>query len=603
MARGTQRETGAPDWSGDISLDDSAQLATPSGRANPISFQEVLDHLPAIVTIAEPDAPLMLRYVSPHVAQVLGFTPEHWLATPDFWVTRLHPDDRQRVLDVFARLASSMDPFLSLDYRLLAREGAECWFRHDGVRVRAQSGDTAGWQSILVETTTEHETARRLARHADLVHLLHIAAVAANESPTIEDALRTTIEAVCTRSGWSAGHAWLRQRHGESELVATGLWYLDDPEGYRGLCDLAARPKVSDDDGFVATVFATGQPRWVADVTASTDLVRSRAGDSLGVRAAVLIPVMDAGTTVAVLEFYSPEVIEPDEELLTVMTQVGTQLGIAFERERVRLELTAFAERLEWSNRELQDFASVASHDLQEPLRKVVAFGDRLRAKYGDQLDAQGSDYLERMQNAARRMQTLIDDLLSYSRVTTKARPFAPVDLGRLVREVVTDLEERIAREGGQVEVGRLPVVDADASQMRQLFQNLIANGLKFRAPDRPPVVRVHAGSDDVAGLQPNDWADVRISSVAGDHRIVVEDNGIGFEPRYAERIFSIFERLHGRDAYEGTGIGLAICRKIVERHRGTLTAEGRPDAGARFIVSLPESAPVELLEKSGRTS
>lgn len=239
--------------------------------------------------------------------------------------------------------------------------------------------------------------------------------------------------------------------------------------------------------------------------------------------------------------------------------------------ERTR-ELQAANQLLQASNRELEDFASVASHDLQEPLRKIQAFGDRLAQTSGAALDDQGRDYLARMQKAAGRMQRLIGDLLQFARVTTKAQPFVPVDLNDVLADVLSDLESRIEQTGGYVEIGRLPLVDADATQMQQLLQNLIANALKFHKPGVPPRVRVYSepGAAD------------------GTCRIGVADNGIGFDEKYLDRIFNVFQRLHGRHEYEGTGIGLAVCRKIAERHGGSITARSRPDEGTTFVVTLP---------------
>jgi PAS domain S-box-containing protein len=237
-------------------------------------------------------------------------------------------------------------------------------------------------------------------------------------------------------------------------------------------------------------------------------------------------------------------------------------------------KLRLYAARLEASNRDLQDFAYVASHDLQEPLRKIQAFGDRLRAKCGDALSETGRDYLARMSDAAARMQTLINDLLSFSRVTTKAQPFAPVDLDKVLREVLSDLEVRIEQTGARVETGPLGAIDADALQMRQLLQNLIGNALKFHKENEPPVIRV-------TGQRLNGEWPPRL-------QITVTDNGIGFEPKYADRIFGIFQRLHGRGQYEGSGVGLAICKKIAERHGGVITAQSAPGDGATFVVTLP---------------
>ncbi|HEX7974476.1 MAG TPA: ATP-binding protein, partial [Anaerolineales bacterium] len=245
--------------------------------------------------------------------------------------------------------------------------------------------------------------------------------------------------------------------------------------------------------------------------------------------------------------------------------------------EQAAEEVQQYAARLVETNRDLQDFAFIASHDLQEPLRKVQAFGERLSARCGPQLGEEGHDYLDRMTNAASRMQSMITDLLAYSRVTTKTRPFTLVDLEQVAQGVLSDLEVEIERSQGQVALDRLPTVEADPVQIRQLLQNLIGNALKFHRPDSPPRVKVSGETLSPAGPAGSTMVQIR-----------VEDNGIGFDEQFAERIFQPFQRLHGRSEYEGTGIGLAICRKIVERHAGKITVESKPGQGATFIVTLP---------------
>lgn len=251
----------------------------------------------------------------------------------------------------------------------------------------------------------------------------------------------------------------------------------------------------------------------------------------------------------------------------------------ALERHEARL--VAYMKKLEISNRELQDFAYVASHDLQEPLRKIEAFGDRLVRKYGAQLPEDGQMYVDRMQNAAMRMRQLINDLLSYSRVTTNAKPFKSVDIGDVIGGILTDLQITLQEGNGEVHFGDLPSVMADKTQMRQLFQNIIVNSLKYRKPDVDPVVNISAEKavrQTASGEVEPIW------------KFLVSDNGIGFENQYKDQIFKIFQRLHGRAEYEGTGIGLATCRKIVERHGGSIDATGEPGVGATFIVELPET-------------
>jgi signal transduction histidine kinase len=228
-------------------------------------------------------------------------------------------------------------------------------------------------------------------------------------------------------------------------------------------------------------------------------------------------------------------------------------------------------QELQRSNLALDEYASVASHDLQEPLRKIISFGDQLVTSAGATLDDAQRQQLDRMMNAAGRMRTLVDDLLMYSQVTTRVARFVCTDLGQIAREVLVDLETVIAESGGRVEVGALPVIEADALEMRQLLQNLIGNAIKYRRDDAPPVVTLSA-----TGLR------------GPICTIVVKDNGIGFKQEYAEKIFKMFARLHNKLQYGGSGIGLAICRRIAERHGGSISADSVIGEGTAFRVNLP---------------
>lgn len=236
---------------------------------------------------------------------------------------------------------------------------------------------------------------------------------------------------------------------------------------------------------------------------------------------------------------------------------------------------------LERSNRELAQFAYVASHDLQEPLNKIRLFGDRLIAKDSLKPDKTGQDYLERMLKATARMQTLIDNLLTLSQVATRGQPFVSTNLSEILEEVISDLEIRINMTGGTIEADILPTIEADPIQMHQLLQNLISNGLKFHRQDVPPVIKL---STRLSASKPGR------KRIFGDDycQIIVEDNGIGFEKKYATRIFQPFQRLHGHYAYEGTGMGLAICQRIAERHGGQITVKSIPDRGSSFAITLP---------------
>ncbi len=245
------------------------------------------------------------------------------------------------------------------------------------------------------------------------------------------------------------------------------------------------------------------------------------------------------------------------------------------DRKKVEATLQQYAEDLHHSNRELEEFAFTASHDLQEPLRKIEAFSSLLRNRLGDTLGARDKDYLERMNNAVIRMRKMIADLMVLSRVTSQGKPPVSVDLNKTARAVLSDLEMLVVKTGAKVELGELPEVEADPSQMHRLFQNLIENALKFHRKDVPPVVRVGCNV-----LSP------------GLVEIYLQDNGIGFDMRNFKQALQPFQRLHSRNEYEGSGMGLAICHRIVERHGGAITATSEIGRGSTFIVTLPIHSP-----------
>jgi PAS domain S-box-containing protein len=271
----------------------------------------------------------------------------------------------------------------------------------------------------------------------------------------------------------------------------------------------------------------------------------------------------------------------PVEYIRTPIEENGKSIGTVVifkditERKRVEEAISQKAAELARSNAELEQFAFVASHDLQEPLRKIQAFGDRLKTRIEGEIAPEAKDYLERMQSASARMRTLINDLLTFSRVIRRTEPFVAVDLVAVTRGVLGDLEVRIEKSGAQIEVGDLPIIEADPVQMHQLILNLVGNALKFQPPGAAPVVKIC--SRVYATLSGESYCELQ-----------VHDNGIGFDEKYMDKIFAVFQRLHGRNEYEGTGVGLAVCRRITDRHHGTITAKSQLGQGATFIVTLP---------------
>ncbi|WP_421829417.1 ATP-binding protein [Larkinella sp.] len=261
--------------------------------------------------------------------------------------------------------------------------------------------------------------------------------------------------------------------------------------------------------------------------------------------------------------------------------------------EQYQHELKLNIGELNRSNQELAEFAYIASHDLQEPLRKIQSFGTLLVEQFANELNPTAQDLIQRMHHAAERMHVLIKDILAYSRLNTHHQPFRQVDLNALTKEVLGDLELVIREKKTQIFVDFLPTIYGNPLQLRQLFQNLLSNALKFIAPDRPPQVRISARDVTIFDI-PVPMRQREPSYLA----ISVEDNGIGFDERYHNRIFQLFQRLHGKDQYAGTGIGLTICKKVAEMHGGTIAAQSQPGQGATFTVFLPQSVAVSVPAK-----
>jgi light-regulated signal transduction histidine kinase (bacteriophytochrome) len=313
------------------------------------------------------------------------------------------------------------------------------------------------------------------------------------------------------------------------------------------------------------------------DVTLDNNFPRATAATDIGVRGAFGFPALATDEVVCVLEFFSPAVAEPDEDLLNLVRHVGIQLGRVVERTRARKELTRHsnqlerhADELERANAELKAFAYAMSHDLSEPLRTISGFVQLLADRYRGQLDSDADEFIAFVVEGAGRMQRLIDDLLAYSRVGSAPLDLQAVDCNRVLARVGRDLGASIAEAGASVEVGELPTVTADPKQLERLFANLVSNAVKFRGPE-PPRVRVSALKNG------RSW------------RFSVIDNGIGIEARHGERVFDVFQRLQAPGEYDGTGIGLSICKRIVERHGGRIWVERPEGGGSAFLFTVPD--------------
>ncbi len=499
------------------------------------------------------------------------------------WIENVHPDDVAAVSEAYTAAAAAHAAF-SAEYRLRDRDGFYRWVLTRGTPRMEESTRFTGF---IGSCTDIHAQRLESQRRVFLDHATQVLASSLNHDVTLQHVAELAVPEL---ADWCT--VLLVGDDGVPERVAVAH---ADPERVEMARAYERRYPVDlNAPGGSGHAMRTGEPVLVPEVTtAMLDAVihdpeqREWMG-RLDLRSVLIVPIQSTlGPIGAITLIYSGEGRRYEAADLAFAGELASRAAIALENARLlratqrsnEVLETRVAERtreLEVRNRELQDFAFVASHDLQEPLRKIRAFAGLLSTSHADRLTEEGLHFVDRIEAAAERMSTLIRDLLAFSRVSTHARSTQAVDLGAALEAVCSDLQIRLEETGGRVEVAaELPVVEGDPVQFQQLLLNLVGNALKFHRPGVPPVVRVTAHRTPDAGLT-----------------LVVEDNGIGFEPKYADRIFSPFQRLHAHGAYEGTGMGLAIVRRIVERHHGTVRATSTPGAGSRFEVTLPTPRP-----------
>jgi PAS domain S-box-containing protein len=432
-------------------------------------------------------------------------------------------------------------------------------------------GDRRAFTGVIRDLTERKRTERYLAAQ------FRVATVLA-ESPTLEDAAPRFLAAIGESMGWHFGGLWTPRPDGR-RLRCRAAWHEADAE-VEAFHQATMEIALERGEGLPGRVWASGEPVWIRDAGSEPNFPRGGAAAESGLHGAIGLPLVSGGEIVGVIDFLSPQIQEPDPPLIELMGTIGAQLGGFVQRKRAEAELAATAAELraraaelERSNADLEQFAYVASHDLSEPLRMVGGFAQLLQKRYQGKLDADADEFIGYTVDGVNRMQTLIDDLLAFSRAGRGDRELTDADAGAAARRALEALSAPLSETGADVEIGDLPTVRADERELGQLFQNLVSNALKFQGED-PPRVRVTAES--AAGGA--EWS------------FAVADNGIGVEPHHAERIFKMFQRLHGRDAYPGTGIGLAICKKIVEHHGGRIWVEPNADGGSVFKFTLAAS-------------
>lgn len=530
--------------------------------------RDLLDSLPGLLWHAAPDG--RRDYFNAGWLAFTGRNLEQELEGG--WLEGIHPEDAERAAQAQISAAQSRQPF-EIEYRLMHHSGGYRWMKESGKAFRDPSGKYAGLLGIVTDVTELIRTGQTLRESQALFEGLF------KSSPdgvlVVDDHGRIILANRQTRSMFG-----FSQEEIENQPVEI-LLPLGDREVHAGhVSNYMAAPRTRP---MGAHLSLAGRRKDGSHFPVDITLGPLQIGERLLVLATIR-DITERKQSENELRLYRDHLEELVQERTRELESRTADLQREItERRRVEEQvrqdekaLELYAERLKRSNRDLQDFASIISHDLQEPLRKVQAFGERLELRHASQLDEEALGYLRRMRNAAERMSNMLEDLLTYSRVNTKGLPYTGVDMGDVVQDVISDLEIRLEETGGQVVVEELPVIEADPLQMHQLFQNLIGNALKFHRPETPPVIRISASLVEGVNAEPPQT------------QIRVADNGIGFEERYLEKLFNPFQRLHTRGQYPGSGMGLAICRKIAERHGGTITAQSHPGEGTTFLIQLP---------------
>ena len=428
-------------------------------------------------------------------------------------------------------------------------------------------GRVAGLIGTIVDITERKRAEQREAiEHAVARHM--------GGEETLDEAIRGIMRVMCERLDWACAARWSLDE-AQNRLRCNETWSVDDPLIAEFLATSRRETFVPGTSGMIRRVLATGESVWVVDVTRKPDFLRGPIAARAGLRGAFALPVRMGDRVLGAIEFFSREPRNPDKWLLQITVSIGNLIGQLMARRQAEAamrrayeELELKARELTRSNEELQQFAYVASHDLQEPLRMISSYTQLLERRYGETFDGDAKEFMAYIVDGAARMKQLIEDLLAYSRVGTRGRQFQAIDSAASLARALANLRGAVEASGATVTHDKLPEVVADGAQLAQVFQNLIGNAIKFRGEEPP---RIHIGAQTHETV----WV------------FSVKDNGIGLDTQYADRIFMMFQRLHNKAEYPGTGIGLAIVKKIIERHGGRIWVDSEPGKGATFGFTL----------------
>ncbi|MBM3475636.1 MAG: PAS domain S-box protein [Armatimonadetes bacterium] len=542
--------------------------ATESALADSESrWRALVEHGSDVMAVIDPSG--AIAFISPSVQRILGYPPKDLVGVSVFAL--IHPQDRPAVQSVFARRLRERGVGEPTPFRIGAQDGHWRHFEATGTNPGPEAA-VGGLIVVARDVTARVQAEEALQRREAILAAVSHFAESVLQGRSWRSEIGGALEALGRAARVTRVYVCERRRAGDrdEEFVVDHEWVAEGhtPVGRREMRTGVSLRKV-------------GLGRWAALLEAGHVIQGNRSDfpkrehavlKALAIRSAAVVPVRlgdDWWGFIGFGECRHERDWLPAE--LDALRAAGNTLAAAIQQQRMAETLEATVRDLARSNSELEQFAYVASHDLQEPLRMVQSYVELLEKRYRDQLDDSGKEFIGYALDGAERMRQLIRDLLAISRLGTRGREPAPTDTREVFDRVLRDLGEAIRESGARITHDELPTVMADGSQLAQVFQNLLSNAIKFRS-DEP--CRVHVG----AAHRDGEWL------------FTVRDNGIGISPQHAERVFVPFQRLHSRREYPGTGIGLALCRRIVERHGGRLWLESRPGEGATFLFTIPDS-------------
>ncbi len=527
--------------------------------------------------------------------EMLGYEDHEVSNRWDEWTKRIHPDERDLVLQTFQDHFAKKTPFYVCEYRVQCQDGGYKWILDRGQALWDALGDIVRMVGSYTDITDRKQADEELKRQNLRSQLFAEITLKIRESLQIDEILQTTVTEVQKLLQADRVLIFRLETDGSGTVVQEAVlpgWPVILGENIFDPCFK---------EEYIER-YRQGRVSAMVDIQAAhIQPCHRKFLQQFAVRANLVVPILVRDGIWGLLLAHQCAAPRQWNNFETeLLQQLANQIGIALSQAQLLEKETQQSQELARSNAELEQFAYIASHDLQEPLRMVASYLQLLERRYKHQLDANADQFITYAVDGARRMQTLINDLLNYSRVSTRGQPFILVDCSVVLEQAIANLQIAIADSRAIVTYETLPQVMADPTQLTQVFQNLIANAIKFCQNQQP---QIHIGftiADGGAGEQGSRGAEEENTTSSSssppiptphEYLFSVRDNGIGLESQYAERIFIIFQRLHGRDKYPGTGIGLAICKKIIERHGGRIWVESKPGQGSTFYFTIPDIA------------